>query len=267
MAKYRQVHVEFWQDGFVLDLTPEEKYFYIYLMTNSKTSQCGIYELPKRIIETETGYNRETVDKLLSRFIEYGKIKYDDMTKELLLVNWIKYNAIRSPKVISCIQKELESVKNKGFVRELISNCIQYGYRIDTLSIDYGEEEEKEEEEEREEEREKEQQQQEQKENPSLADVSDFYQQNFGMINPYMSEAIIKWIQDLSAELVLEAMKRALLQGKRWKYADGILKEWANRGVWTLQDVQALDAEFRRKREGPDIPGKPKTKSEYDYDF
>ncbi|MEH7458486.1 replication protein, partial [Bacillus sp. JJ1127] len=36
MAKFRQVHVDFWQDGFVLDLTPEEKYFFLYLMTNSK---------------------------------------------------------------------------------------------------------------------------------------------------------------------------------------------------------------------------------------
>ncbi|TKI91171.1 replication protein, partial [Bacillus wiedmannii] len=38
MAVYRPVHVSFWQDSFVLDLTPEEKYFYLYLMTNSKTS-------------------------------------------------------------------------------------------------------------------------------------------------------------------------------------------------------------------------------------
>ena len=74
MAVYRHIHIDYWQDGFVLDLTPEEKYFYIYLMTNSKTSQCGIYELPKRIIETETGYNRETVDKLLNRFVEYKKL-------------------------------------------------------------------------------------------------------------------------------------------------------------------------------------------------
>lgn len=74
MAVYRHIHIDYWQDGFVLDLTPEEKYFYIYLMTNSKTSQCGIYELPKRIIETETGYNRETVGKLLNRFIDYKKL-------------------------------------------------------------------------------------------------------------------------------------------------------------------------------------------------
>ena len=53
-------------------------------MTNSKTSQCGIYELSYRVIELETGYNRETVEKLLNRFVEYGKIKYSKNTKELL---------------------------------------------------------------------------------------------------------------------------------------------------------------------------------------
>jgi DnaD/phage-associated family protein len=258
--------VDFWQDGFVLDLTPEEKYFYIYLMTNSKTSQCGIYELPKRIIETETGYNRETIDKLLSRFIEYGKIRYDDKTKEIMLVNWIRYNAIKSSTVISCMKKELKSIKNKGFIRELITLCIRYGYPISTLSIDQGEEEEQEEEREQEEEQEKEQQQ----ENMSIADVSDFYQQNFGMINPFMSETLITWVNDLNCELVLEAMKRALVQGKPWKYANSILKEWAKRGVKTIKDVQALDEEFRRKREGQansNSSNKTKSESEYDYDF
>lgn len=145
MAKYRQVHVEFWQDGFVLDLTPEEKYFYLYLMTNSKTSQCGVYELPKRIIETETGYNRESVDKLLKRFIDYGKILYDEQTKEIMLVNWLKYNRIASPKVISCVNKEISQIKSEMFLNAIVSTSKEYSYPIDTVSIDYGEEEEKEE--------------------------------------------------------------------------------------------------------------------------
>lgn len=41
MAKYRAIQVDFWEDGFVLDLTPEEKYFYLYLLSNSRTTQCG----------------------------------------------------------------------------------------------------------------------------------------------------------------------------------------------------------------------------------
>ncbi|MDA2423313.1 hypothetical protein PDN55_25120, partial [Bacillus cereus] len=65
MAVYRNVQVNFWQDDFVLDLTPEERYFYVYLLTCSKTTQCGIFPFPKRLAEMETGYNRETVDKLV----------------------------------------------------------------------------------------------------------------------------------------------------------------------------------------------------------
>ena len=64
-------------------------------MTNSKTSQCGIYELPKRIIETETGYNRETVDKLLNRFVEYKKIKYCKETGEIFHYDDLVFECLR----------------------------------------------------------------------------------------------------------------------------------------------------------------------------
>lgn len=146
MATYRNVHTSFWQDSFVLDLTPEEKYFYLYLFTNSRTTQCGVYDLPLKVAEIETGYNRETVQKLIDKFITYGKVEYCSSTKEIFLKNWLKYNSSKSPKVLSCIKKELESVKSKTFVK----------YCIDSLSIDLGEEEEKEQEEEEEQEREEE---------------------------------------------------------------------------------------------------------------
>ena len=135
MAVYRHIHIDYWQDGFVLDLTPEEKYFYIYLMTNSKTSQCGIYELPKRIIETETGYNRETVDKLLDRFVEYKKIKYCKETGEIFLINWLKHNRISSPKVRKCIYKELKKIKSIDMVNLFLDECYKYGYTLDESEI------------------------------------------------------------------------------------------------------------------------------------
>ena len=152
MAVYRNIQISFWQDPFVIDLTPEEKYFYIYLMTNSKTSQCGIYEIPKRVIELETGYNRDTIDKLLQRFVDYRKIEYNDETKEILIRNWIKHNSSKSPKVVSCIKSELSKIKYKGFIKSFARLWIQYGYSIDSLCIDLGEEEEKEKEKEKEEE-------------------------------------------------------------------------------------------------------------------
>lgn len=144
MAVYRQLHVSYWQDSFVLDLTPEEKYFYVYLLTNSKTKQCGCYEISKKVIELETGYNRETVEKLIKRFIEYRKIAYNEATKEILIINWLNYNSYKSPKVMQCILKEIELIKCAEFRKKT----------MDRLSIDSGEEEEKEEEKEKEEEQE-----------------------------------------------------------------------------------------------------------------
>lgn len=145
MARYRQVETTFWTDGFILKLTPEEKYFYLYLLTNPHTTQCGIYELPERIAEVETGYNRETITKLRDRFSnKYRKIKYSQTTEEYCIVNWLKYNSLKSPKVKACIDKELGAIKDKSL--------IQYVYGMDSLSIDWGEEEEEEREREEEEE-------------------------------------------------------------------------------------------------------------------
>jgi len=116
MAIYRQIQTTYWQDKFILTLTPEEKFFYIYLLTNSKTKQCGIYELPIKIIEVETGYNRETVLKLLNRFIDHKKIMYDWENEEIALKNWLKHNNYENnPKIQKCVEKELTNVKNETF--------------------------------------------------------------------------------------------------------------------------------------------------------
>ena len=117
MAVYRQVYITFWQDEFILDLTPEEKYFYLYLMTNSKTSQCGIYQLPIKVMEMELGYNRDTIVKLIERFEEYGKIAYDELTKEIALVNWLKFNPINNINIQKCVEKELKGIKSE-FLKE-----------------------------------------------------------------------------------------------------------------------------------------------------
>jgi hypothetical protein len=117
MAVYRQVQITYWQDKFVLKLTPEEKFFYLYLLTNSKTKQCGIYELPIEIVQVETGYNRETIIKLIQKFIEYKKIKYDWEHEEIIIFNWLKHNPIKDNlNIVKCIEKELREVHNTDLI-------------------------------------------------------------------------------------------------------------------------------------------------------
>jgi len=120
MAKYRQLYTEFWSDSFVLELTCEEKLFYLYLLTNNKTSQCGIYELSKKFIEMETSLTREAVEKLINRFCDYNKILYCDNTKEIMVINWMKYNVPNNNiNIVKCIQHELKKIKNKEFLEIL----------------------------------------------------------------------------------------------------------------------------------------------------
>ena len=272
MSKYRSVQVSFWQDAFVLDLTPEEKYFYIYLMTNSKANQIGIYELPKRIIETETGYNRETVDKLLIRFVDYGKIVYNEPTKEVMLLNWSKHNWNNSPKVIKRVEDELKGVKFPLFIekyRESIENTdfnkvtVRYPQSIDTVSIQYTDSMDIREKRKEKREKEKENDNDNEKELEKISEVIikvspfQFYEENgFGIITPHVGDKVNAWIDDLSEELIIHAMKISIENGVlKWSYVESILKGWFNKKIKTVDEVIAM--ELQRKQQQPRNFGKP----------
>ena len=236
MAVYRNVQVNFWQDDFVLELTPEERYFYIYLLTCSKTTQCGIYPLPKRLAEMETGYNRETIDKLLERFMEYGKILYDAETKELYIQNWLRYNQITNTNVEKCVLRELKAVKSKQFVHMFLQKCVEEEMNIPLLLEHFGmpfvessvpSEEDSED---------------------ADCNVFTFYEQNFGSLSPYTAEELSAWMEDLSEELVLKALQIAHEQNKRTlAYVKGILRDWHGKGYTKLSEVETATMKFRKK--------------------
>lgn len=76
-----------------------------------------------------------------------------------------------------------------------------------------------------------------------------FYQNNFGIESPFISQSIEMWIEDLSAELVLEAMKRAVIDQKGFKYAEGIMKKWDAKNIKTLDQVHSDDVAFSNQKE------------------
>lgn len=120
MSIFRKIHTSFWSDPFVQSLSPEKKYFYLYLLTNEKTKQCGIYEISKTQICNDTGYNIDTVSILLKYFAEVNKIRYSEETNEIAIRNWKKYNTNVSPKVQALENKELRLVKNDELIEYVI---------------------------------------------------------------------------------------------------------------------------------------------------
>ncbi|WP_434683278.1 DnaD domain-containing protein [Bacillus sp. PM5] len=81
----------------------------------------------------------------------------------------------------------------------------------------------------------------------SSSSIFSFYENNFGILNSFMAESISQWVNDTSEELVQAAMERALKQQKKWNYAEGILKQWVNKSIRTLADVNAAEIEFKNK--------------------
>ena len=226
MAIYRNVQIDYWQDGFILDLTPEEKYFYIYLLTNSKTTQCGIYELPKRIIETETGYNRETVEKLLTRFEKYNKIVYSNETKEIFIKNWIKYNKASSPKVKKCIEKEILRIKNQSLIEMFSEQCEKQKYSLD---IDVVKNEDK---------------------IHLIHKYKLLYEQNVGLINGIVGQWLFEISETVDYELFKHSIEIATNKGKCNKgYINGILKQWNDNNIKSINDLKAYEVRLKNRGE------------------
>ena len=125
MAIYRQVYMTFWTDPKVVnDFTPEDRYFYLYLITNDHTNICGCYEISIKQMVWETGYNDDTVGRLIRRLMETHKvIRYDAVTNEMLIHNWHKYNWTKSKDLLSKVRSVAQNIKNpsfKAFVLEKI---------------------------------------------------------------------------------------------------------------------------------------------------
>ena len=66
-----------------------------------------------------------------------------------------------------------------------------------------------------------------------------FYEQNIGLLSPFILEDIEEYQKQISEELIIEAIKRAVESGKRnWRYAKGILNNWLSQNIKTLPEVE-----------------------------
>ena len=139
MKNYRNVSQSFWNDSKVDDdFSPEDKYFMLYLLTNPHTSVCGCYEISMKQMERETGYNSDTIARLISRMQDvHNVIRYDQETKEVLIINWHKYNWTKSEKLMKAVVYAADHIKSEVFKQYVIDTVsIRYGYPIDTSDKD-----------------------------------------------------------------------------------------------------------------------------------
>ena len=136
MAIYRQVQTSFWTDTKVADdFTPEDRYFYLYLFTNPHTNLSGCYEVGKRQMSNETGYSVDTIDRLIKRMSEIHRvIAYSDSTKEILLLNWWRYNWTSSERFRKSLLNEIDHIKDDAFRQYITDAFDRKSPFLDTVS-------------------------------------------------------------------------------------------------------------------------------------
>ena len=85
---------------------------------------------------------------------------------------------------------------------------------------------------------------------PARTEIFSTFEKEFGRpLSPLEYEQITQWEKDFSAELILEALKRAVLGGKRnFKYINSILLEWKKNTIRTVQEVQEHDEAFEKRK-------------------
>lgn len=244
MAIYRNVNITFWTDTKVSDdFSPEDKYFMLYCLTNNYTNLCGCYEISIKQMARDTGYNEETIEKLLERFKNIHKvIFYNKENKELLIKNWYKYNWTKSEKLDKPLLKEIENIKTFEFKRIVadeynkrdtvsIPYTVTDTYPIDTtvtasVSDTVSETD------------------------SEIAEITKCYEENIGLITSATAEVLFDYLKDMNKDLIIKAIKIASISNKRsCKYIQGILNDWNRKGIKTLLDAENEQNNFKNKTE------------------
>ncbi|WP_285398596.1 DnaD domain protein [Lysinibacillus sp. fls2-241-R2A-57] len=85
---------------------------------------------------------------------------------------------------------------------------------------------------------------------PKTQTAFQFYEQNgFGALASHVAYKIGHWIDDLSEDLVIHAMKLAVENNVvRWNYVNKILHDWTNKKYKTIEEVEAGRLRFATQK-------------------
>ncbi|WP_373600495.1 DnaD domain protein [Paraclostridium bifermentans] len=260
MAIFRKIHVGFWRDCKVLEeLTPEDKLFFLYILTNPATTQIGVYKITKKQMAFELGYSMESVNSLMDRFENHHKlIRYNKDTRELAINMWGKYNLNRGGKpMIDCIEKELNEVKDKSLIgyvgrnienvaiRDIFNKYLDKSVNDVTYGVSIGlSQQEKEEEKEQEEDKYKEKEEEQiavgRYVKSNIGDYANLYEENIGLINGICAEWLIEVSESIDVMLFKKALEIATNNGSCNRgYVNGIVKKWRSNNIKSLEDLNA----------------------------
>lgn len=132
-AEFRSVQTRMWrEDEWFQTLPTDARLLFIYLFTNPSASVSGIYRLPLRTIEFESGIPAERVKELMDQFNAANKVHYGDGVVWVVKMRENQIPGAISPQVQKRLNKDIASIPSCPVKTAYLRH---YGYPIDTLSI------------------------------------------------------------------------------------------------------------------------------------
>lgn len=135
-AVKRIVSTSFWTDRKTEDFSPDDRLFFLWLLTNPATTQLGIYEISLKNAAVQLGWSRDSVKVLLDRFARvYGIIFFNENTGEIAIKNYLRHSIIKGGKPVEdCLWKDIKAVTDKSLVTKVFRHLLKYEDLNDTVS-------------------------------------------------------------------------------------------------------------------------------------
>lgn len=99
--------------------------------------------------------------------------------------------------------------------------------------------------------------------------IIDFYNNNFGLITPYIAENINSYLLDgIEESLIIKAMQEALDSNvRRWNYVKTILNDCINNNIKSVEQYEAKQKEYKANKTNKATVQSQKQEVTYNTDF
>ena len=129
MSLKRVVDTRFWNQVDVMErYSSQDKLFALYLMTCPRSTQLGIYSLPKRVIAFDMNLDDDQVGQLLARFQDdYQVIAYSDQTQEVAILDFLTYSLVKGGQPVErLLRNQAEDVRDSQLLVKVFQHLASY---------------------------------------------------------------------------------------------------------------------------------------------
>ena len=129
MSLKRVVDTRFWNQVDVMErYSSQDKLFALYLMTCPRSTQLGIYSLPKRVIAFDMSLDDAQVGQLLDRFQDdYQVIAYSDQTQEVAILDFLTYSLVKGGQPVErLLRNQAEDVRDSQLLVKVFQHLASY---------------------------------------------------------------------------------------------------------------------------------------------